>query len=191
MNSTVFEMIIRVFGAFLSIYSFAVLLQVPRRFVLQAGIVGAIGGFVYLLAIHFGRGDLMASLYSAVAAAVVSSLIFHQEKLDQKKVLGCIVGFAGVVLINLSGSNVDMSFNLTGDGFIFISAIAYALSSVLIKKYSAKSDPVMLSGYQFTAGGLVMILIGFVMGGRIHTASMPAMILLIYMALISDRKSVV
>ena len=92
--------------------------------------------------------------------------------------LGCIVGFAGVVLINLSGSNVDMSFNLTGDGFIFISAIAYALSSVLIKKYSAKSDPVMLSGYQFTAGGLVM-------GGRIHTASMPAMILLIYMALIS------
>ena len=40
MNSTVFEMIIRVFGAFLSIYSFAVLLQVPRRFVLQAGIVG-------------------------------------------------------------------------------------------------------------------------------------------------------
>ena len=98
-------------------------------------------------------------------AILVSSLIFHQEKLDQKKVLGCIVGFAGVVLINLSGSNVDMSFNLTGDGFIFISA--------------------MLSGYQFTAGGLVMILIGFVMGGRIHTASMPAMILLIYMALIS------
>ena len=118
-------------------------------------------------------------------AILVSSLIFHQEKLDQKKVLGCIVGFAGVVLINLSGSNVDMSFNLTGDGFIFISAIAYALSSVLIKKYSAKSDPVMLRGYQFTAGGLVMILIGFVMGGRIHTASMPAMILLIYMALIS------
>ena len=33
MNSTVFEMIIRVFGAFLSIYSFAVLLQVTRRFV--------------------------------------------------------------------------------------------------------------------------------------------------------------
>ena len=113
-------------------------------------------------------------------AILVSSLIFHQEKLDQKKVLGCIVGFAGVVLINLSGSNVDMSFNLTGDGFIFISAIAYALSSVLIKKYSAKSDPVMLSGYQFTAGGLVMILIGFVMGGRIHTASMPAMILLFF-----------
>ena len=74
------EMIIRVFGAFLSIYSFAVLLQVPRRFVLQAGIVGAIGGFVYLLAIHFGRGDMMASLYSAVAAAVVSHIFARVYK---------------------------------------------------------------------------------------------------------------
>ena len=80
MNSTVLEMIIRVFGAFLSIYSFAVLLQVPRRFVLQAGIVGAIGGFVYLLAIHFGRGDVMASLYSAVAAAVVSHIFARVYK---------------------------------------------------------------------------------------------------------------
>lgn len=80
MNSTVFEMIIRVFGAFLSIYSFAVLLQVPRRFVLQAGIVGAIGGFVYLLAIHLGRGDVMASLYSAVAAAVVSHIFARVYK---------------------------------------------------------------------------------------------------------------
>ena len=136
-------------------------------------------GVDFFISIHRNSSPL-ANQYMGV-----ESLIFHQEKLDQKKVLGCIVGFAGVVLINLSGSNVDMSFNLTGDGFIFISAIAYALSSVLIKKYSAKSDPVMLSGYQFTAGGLVMILIGFVMGGRIHTASMPAMILLIYMALIS------
>ena len=64
----------------MSIYSFAVLLQVPRRFVLQAGIVGAIGGFVYLLAIHFGRGDLMASLYSAVAAAIVSHIFARVYK---------------------------------------------------------------------------------------------------------------
>lgn len=118
-------------------------------------------------------------------AILVSSLLFHQEKLDQKKIIGCMVGFAGVVLINMGGKHVDMSFNLTGDGFIFISAVAYALSSVLIKKYSAKSDPVMLSGYQFTLGGIIMILIGFMMGGRIHTAGVSAMILLVYMALIS------
>ena len=85
MNSTVFEMIIRVFGAFLSIYSFAVLLQVPRRFVLQAGIVGAIGGFVYLLAIHFGRGDMMVAVGTVVvvqlAVVVVDGVLLHDDGL--------------------------------------------------------------------------------------------------------------
>ena len=43
----------------------------------------------------------------------------------------------------------------------------------------------MLSGYQFTLGGMIMIIIGLAMGGRIHTVSIPALILLIYMGLIS------
>ena len=74
------------------------------------------------------------------------------EKLDAKKIIGCMIGFAGVVIINLSGNDVSMSFNLMGDGFVFISALAYAFSSVLIKKYSQTENPVMLSGYQFVAG---------------------------------------
>lgn len=80
MNPVILELIIRVFGAFLSIFSFAVLLQVPRRFVLQAGIVGAIGGFVYLVAMQFGQGDVMASFYSAVAAAIVSHIFARVYK---------------------------------------------------------------------------------------------------------------
>ena len=118
-------------------------------------------------------------------AILISSLVFRMEKLDGKKILGCIVGFAGVVLINLSGSNMDMHFNFLGDGFILISATAYAFSSVLIKRYSQKSNPVMLSGYQFMAGGLVMIGGGFAMGGRLHAFTFAGGVLLLYMALIS------
>ena len=57
---------------------------------------------------------------------LVSSLLFRMEKLDAKKIIGCMIGFAGVVIINLSGNDVSMSFNLMGDGFVFISALAYA-----------------------------------------------------------------
>lgn len=32
------------------------------------------------------------------------------------------LGFAGVVLINLNGSILDMGFKLTGEGFVLISA---------------------------------------------------------------------
>lgn len=33
-----------------------------------------------------------------------------------------------------------------------------------MKKYSKKDNPVMLSGYQFILGGIVMVLLGFCMG---------------------------
>lgn len=118
-------------------------------------------------------------------AILFSSLIFRQEKLDGKKILGCIIGFAGVVIINLSGGSVDMRFNLMGDGFIFISAAAYALSSGYIKKYSQTEDPVMLSSYQFLAGGLIMIAGAMAAGGRLHVFSPAAGFLLLYMAFIS------
>lgn len=118
-------------------------------------------------------------------AILFSSLIFKMEKLSGKKIVGCIIGFAGVVLINLSGSSMDMSFNFFGDGFIFLSAVAYAMSSVLIKKYSQDSNPVMLSGYQFMAGGLVMIVGAILMGGRLKVFTPAGGLLLLYMALIS------
>ena len=43
----------------------------------------------------------------------------------------------------------------------------------------------MLSGYQFMFGGFVMIMLGLIFGGRIHQVSFPAIMMLIYLALIS------
>ena len=51
-------------------------------------------------------------------AVLVASLLFQQEKLTGKKIVGCLIGFAGVVIVNLGGS-MDMGFRLTGEGFIF------------------------------------------------------------------------
>lgn len=118
-------------------------------------------------------------------AILISSLIFGQEKLEGKKMIGCLVGFAGVVLINLSGGGMELGFNFMGDGFIFISAIAYALSSVFIKKYSQTENPVMISGYQFLAGGLIMVAGAMAAGGRFGKFTVACAGILLYMAMIS------
>lgn len=90
---------------------------------------------------------------STFFAILLASLVFRQEKLTAKKIAGCLIGFAGVVLVNLSGGDLDMRFSFNGEGFVLISALAYALSSVLIKRYSVDDDPVLISGYQFLVGG--------------------------------------
>ena len=107
------------------------------------------------------------------------------EKMKMKKVIGCIIGFLGVIIVNLNGGSLDMAFNLLGDGFILISAFACAMSAVVIKIYGKTEDPVMLSGYQFLIGGLIMSVAGVALGGRIHMSSMQGLILLLYMAFIS------
>ncbi len=50
------KLIFGVIGSFVAVAGFAVLLETPRRYLLHAGIAGAIGGFVYLFSIQRGGG---------------------------------------------------------------------------------------------------------------------------------------
>lgn len=118
-------------------------------------------------------------------AILVASLLFHQEKLTARKLLGCAVGFAGVVLVNVTGSGLDMSFRFTGEGFIFLSTIAYAFSSVFLKRYSKEEDPVMLSGWQFVFGGLILAVCGLLAGGRLTAVTGAGVAMLFYLAVVS------
>lgn len=115
-------------------------------------------------------------------AIFVASLIFRQEKLTAKKLVGSLIGFAGVVVINLKGLTLDLNI---GDTCVFLSTFAYAMSSVLLKKYSTEEDTVMMSGYQFLIGGLVMTLIGYVADGRLSVITTKGCVLLLYLAFIS------
>ena len=122
---------------------------------------------------------------SVFIAVLVAGLLFHQEKVTVRKILGCIIGFAGVVLVNMAGGGLDISFRWDGEGFIVLSAVAYAFSSVCLKKFSKDNDPVLLSGYQFQLGGLVMIICGLLFGGKIVQFPVVAAGILLHLALVS------
>ena len=118
-------------------------------------------------------------------AILLSSLVFHYESLHKGKIFGCLLGFTGVVLINLGGGGFDASMSFLGEGCVLLSTMSYAVSSVLIKRYGQKENPVTLSGWQFLLGGLIMVAVGLLMGGRLHGFTPQSVVLLIYMAIIS------
>lgn len=72
-----------------------------------------------------------------------------------------------------------------GDSLILASAVAYAFSSVLIKKYSEFENPLVLSGYQFALGGAVMILCGLLGGGRLSAVNTNGILCLLWLAFVS------
>lgn len=118
-------------------------------------------------------------------AILVASLIFHQEPLTVRKIVGSIIGFAGVVLVNLTGDAGAGGFALLGDGCIVLSTVAYAFSSVYLKRYSREEDPVVLSGWQFVLGGLIMIVCGLLFGGQLTVVTPAGLAMLVYLAAVS------
>lgn len=121
---------------------------------------------------------------------LLAALVFRFERLTARKVLGCLIGFAGVVLVNVTGAEGGFSFTLAGEGMVLLSTVAAAASSNLAKRFAVQGhDPVLLSGWQFLAGGAVMMAIGFAAGGHVLPAdaanALPAYALLAYMGFIS------
>lgn len=120
---------------------------------------------------------------SAFFSVLIASLIFRQEKLTPKKIIACLLGLAGIIIVNLQG--LEFTMNFFGDAFVLFSTISLAFSSVLIKRFSKHEDPVVLSGYQFIIGGIFMVLVGIIFGGRIALTSAVGILVLIYLAFLS------
>lgn len=140
--------------------------------------------FFYLgLARSTGMKSSVITASNVFLSILVASLVFRTEKLTLRKITGCAIGFSGVVLINLSG--MGGGFRLTGEGFVFLSALSYAFSAALIKRYSKESDPVMLSGWQFVFGGIFMTVLGLILGGRVTLDSQRGVLMLLYLAFVS------
>lgn len=118
-------------------------------------------------------------------ALIVSCLIFRMEKFTAAKIIGSVIGFAGVVIINVSKGDLAGGLTLKGEGFILISTVAYAFSSVLMKHWSNAENPMMMSAWQFLLGGIVMSILGFALGGRINGFDLRSVLLLIYLASLS------
>lgn len=118
-------------------------------------------------------------------ALIVSCLIFRMEKITSAKIIGSVIGFAGVVIINVSKGDLAGGLTLKGEGFILISTVAYAFSSVLMKHWSNEENPMMMSAWQFLLGGIVLSILGFALGGRISGFDLKSVLLLIYLASLS------
>lgn len=130
------------------------------------------------------KGAIIVGTNSLIAI-LIASLIFRQEKLTAPKLLGCLTGLCGVVIANLSGSGIDFDMSFLGEGFVLISVVSYAFSSVCLKIYSQDENPVMLSGWQFALGGVILSMCGVLMGGHISCIDVSAIAMLFYLGFLS------
>ena len=111
-----------------------------------------------------------------------SSLFFKDDKLSVKKLIGALLGFAGIIVINL---NVDgISFNI-GDLLIIIASFCSVFSSIISKKVFVTVKPITATGISQLFGGVVLAIIGRAMGGSMTVTASLSSLLFVYICIAS------
>lgn len=130
-----------------------------------------------------------ASILNAMSPFIVIILchfLTKDDKINSKKAIGCILGFLGVIILNLGASKgMNGGFNFFGEGFIILAATSFAFGSIYSKSIAHTGDAAVITGYQLLTGGLILILISFVKGVPHLTVNTLGIVLLIYMAFLS------
>lgn len=119
-------------------------------------------------------------------AFLISALIFRQERFTLTKLLGCLLGFAGILVMYAGSLGGRGGFTFLGEGMVLLSTVSAATSVCLLKKLSGTYNPVLLSGYQFIFGGAAMLLGGGLLGGTVPNPEPAGFGILIYLALVSS-----
>lgn len=77
------------------------------------------------------------------------------EQMYGRKMIGLLVGFAGVAAMSLGGLEGNVSW--VGIVLALASALSWALGTIIVKRTTAKVDSIWMTAMQITIGGIVMI----------------------------------
>ena len=118
--------------------------------------------------------------------ALFSHLWFKDDAITLRKSTGLIVGFTGIVLVNLQEGSLDFHLSLTGDGFILLTALSSTLALVVVKKAAARVYPPLMSAYQLVVGSVVLFFLGLVLEPMsVLVFDGRSLILLLYLSVLS------
>ncbi|MBR5319119.1 MAG: DMT family transporter [Peptococcaceae bacterium] len=130
------------------------------------------------------KGSILYAL-ATFFVVIFAHLLFPDDRMTLQKIIGCCIGFTGVILITFDGTGLGGGFVFTGEGFIMLSTLSSALGSIISRRVTQGQDPVVITGYQLTGGGLVLILIGLLGHGQFGAVTAGGVLLLLYMAFLS------
>jgi drug/metabolite transporter (DMT)-like permease len=131
------------------------------------------------------KGSIMNAT-TTFFSVLLAHFIYHNDRLNARRVAGCLIGFAGVMVVNFKPELMDFNFTLLGEGFVVIAAFILAAASIYGKRISQHMDSVIMTGWQLFIGGLVLVLAGYATGGTLYGFTWVSSALLAYLVVLSS-----
>ena len=128
-------MIIQILGAFATIYFFSIMLESPKKYLVWAGIVGAIGWGSYLFFDEImDLGPVMSSFLSVIIIAAVShiSARVYKAPVTLFLIAGILPTVPGAGMYRIVNSLTTHSFTMAVQYFVETLEIAGAISLAIV-----------------------------------------------------------
>lgn len=128
-----------------------------------------------------GKASIINSL-SPFLLIILATIIF-KEKLTVNKIIGCILGFTGIIIVNYGTNMSGFSFN--GEGMIILNCICSAVGGIFTRIVTKRVAAITATGYSLCLGGLMLVVTGIVTGGAFTQVTVKGVLLLLGLIAIS------
>ena len=168
------------------------ILALKRKHWIEVSLLGLLQTSIMFVFFYIGLAYTTGVKSSVLNATVsffgvlLAHFIYQNDRLSRNKVLGCLVGFAGVMVVNFNRELLDFHFTLLGEGFVVIAAFVLSAGIIYGKKISQTMDSIVLTGYQLTIGGVALVAAGHALGGSLTGFTLASSALLFYLVLLSS-----
>lgn len=140
----------------------------------------------FYIGLSYSQGARAAILnsMSVFTLVILACVFFKSDKMTYRKLLGCVIGFAGILTLNLGGKESG-AFTLLGDGLIIVNALCGAIAGLMIRRVNKRIDVYVGTGYSLAVGGALLIIPSLLMGAILPHISLWGLCILTMLIAIS------
>ncbi len=129
------------------------------------------------------RAAILNSL-SVFSVVILACVFFKSDKMTLRKILGCVIGFAGILALNIGGEDSGQ-FTFLGDGMIIMNALCSAFAALMTRGLGKRVDVFVGTGYGLALGGMLLVIPGVLFGGTLPNITLWGISILIMLIGIS------
>ena len=182
------------FSGLLTLSLFRVVEKKPLKFekphIKYALVYGILGSALQYAFTYIGLTNISGSkgaVFDQLAVFLIvlaGGIFFKDDRLNAYKVIGCAVGFAGIMITNMA--KLEFTFSFEGEGYMILAALCNASSYFIAKKSASGMSAMALVGGGHLIGGALLCVFSLVGGGRLTSVNPTAVITMVLLVGISS-----
>lgn len=163
--------------------------EISKKGIFPIALLGTVQTFGQYIFTYIGIGFTSGANTSIITACATfftvlfAPLFFKSDRLNACKIIGCVLGFCGVLCVN-SGGKISTD-TLFGDFMILMSTLSAAAGNFISKGIVRDREPISVTGFQLLTGGVLLMLAGVCMGGGLDFSSVRAVLVLLWLVFVS------